>query len=145
MSATFATEADIQSMMEAVNRAVRAGDAKEADAVLARARAVAPDHPGVLNVAGLRALGAGDPSQARALFERATQQEPNSPLLWVNVALARRELGDAESERDAIEKALAIEPRYFPALLHKARLLERQGKRKAAAVMYHAFLACLPP
>jgi aspartate beta-hydroxylase len=145
MSATFVTETDIQSMMEAVNRAVRAGDAKEADAVLARARAVAPDHPGVLTVAGLRALGAGDPSQARALFERATKVDPNTPLLWVNVALARRDLGDLESERDAIEKALALEPRYFPALLHKARLLERQGKRKAAAVMYHAFLACLPP
>ena len=145
MSATFVTEADIQSLMEAFDRAARAGDAKEADAVLARARAVAPDHPGILNVAGLRALGAGDPSQARALFERAAKVDPTSPLLWVNVALARRDLGDFESERDAIEKALALEPRYFPALLHKARLLERQGKRKAAALMYHAFLACLPP
>jgi aspartyl/asparaginyl beta-hydroxylase (cupin superfamily) len=145
MSATFATEADIQSLMEAFDRAFRAGDVKEADAVLARACAVAPDHPGILNVAGLRALGAGDASRARALFERAVKSDPKSALLWVNVALARRELGDMESERDAIEKALAIEPRYFPALLHKARWLERQGKRKAAAVMYHAFLSCLPP
>jgi aspartate beta-hydroxylase len=144
MSATFVTEADIQSLMAAVDQAMRAGDAKEADAVLARARAVAPEHPGVLNVAGLRALGAGDASQARALFERAVKVDPNSPLLWVNVALARRDLGDIEGEREAIEKALALEPRYFPALLHKARHLERQGKRKAAAVMYDAFLACLP-
>jgi hypothetical protein len=36
------------------------------------------------------------------------------------------------------------DPRFFPALLHKARLLERQGKRKAAAQMYHAFLCCVP-
>src|SRR5207253_2952586 len=64
---------------------------------------------------------------------------------WVNVALAHRELGDLVEELDALEKALAIDPRYFPALLHKARLFERQGKLKQAAYMYHAFLCCLPP
>jgi aspartyl/asparaginyl beta-hydroxylase (cupin superfamily) len=62
----------------------------------------------------------------------------------VNVALANRELADDSAERKALEKALALDPRYFPALLHKARLFERQGKLKAAASMYNAFLACLP-
>jgi aspartyl/asparaginyl beta-hydroxylase (cupin superfamily) len=62
----------------------------------------------------------------------------------VNVALANRELADETAERAALEKALALDPRYFPALLHKARLFERQGKLKAAAAMYNAFLACLP-
>lgn len=145
MTATSVTESDIHALMEAVDRAVRAGNQQEADNALAQARAAAPDHPGVLNVAGMRALGAGEASQARNLFEHAVKRDPQSPLLWVNVALARRELGDAEGERDAVEKALVIDPRYFPALLHKARLLERTGKRKAAAQMYYAFLTCLPP
>jgi aspartate beta-hydroxylase len=145
MNASSATEAEVHALMEAVDRALRAGNQAEADRALARARAAAPDHPGVLSVAGMRALGAGDASQARNLFEQALKRDPHTPLLWVNMALARRDLGDAQGERDALEQALAIEPRHFPALLHKARLLERQGKRKAAAVMYHAFLACLPP
>jgi len=182
MSATFVTEADIQSLMQAFvraiqagngkeadsilaralavapnhpgilsamtqafDRAIQAGNAKEADSILARVTAVAPEHPGILSVAGLRALGAGDASQALTLFERAAKNDPATPLNWVNVALARRDLGDAEGERDALEKAVAIDARYYPALLHKARFLERQGKRKAAAVMYHAFIACLPP
>src|SRR5207245_6521018 len=97
-----------------------------------------------LNAAGMRALGAGDAAAARPLLERAAQLDPASPYLWVNVALAQRELRDETAERDALEKALEIDPRYFPALLHKARLFERQGKVKAAAYMYHAFLSCLP-
>lgn len=145
MSTTFVTEADILALMQAFDRANQAGNTKEADSILARARTLAPEHAGVLHVAGLRALGAGDANLARSLFERAVKNDPTSILLWVDVALARRDLGDAEGERDALEKALALDPRYFPALLHKARLLERQGKRKAAAVMYHAFIACLPP
>src|SRR5882762_10137550 len=141
MAGTAATEVEIRVLMEAVDQADQAGNRAEAE----RALAAAPDHPGVLNVAGMRALGAGDAAAARPLLERAAQLDPASPYLWVNVALARRELRDETAERDALEKALAADPRYFPALLHKARLFERQGKLKAAAEMYHAFLCCLPP
>jgi len=130
--------------MAAVDRAIQAGNNAEADQAIARARALAPDHPGVLNVAGMRALALGDAPAARFLLQRAAGIDP-TPLLWVNVALAHRELGDVTAERDALEKALQIDPRYFPALLHKARLLEREGKLKAAAFIYQAFLNCLPP
>lgn len=145
MNASVVNESEIKALMEVMDRAERAGNRTEAERALARARSLAPDHPGVLNVAGMRALTSGDATAARSLLERAATLDGTSPLLWVNVALAQRELRNEAGERDALEKALAIDPRYFPALLHKARLLERQGKRKAAAAMYHAFLACLPP
>src|SRR3954468_21996585 len=144
MSAPIPTENDIQALMAAVDRADEAGNRAEAERALARARTMAPDHPGVLNAAGMRALVGGDPRTALPFLERAAALDASSPLLWVNVALAHRELADEHAERDALEKALALDPRYFPALLHKARLFERQGKVKAAAFMYHAFLACLP-
>jgi aspartyl/asparaginyl beta-hydroxylase (cupin superfamily) len=95
--------------------------------------------------AGMRALYSGDPAAARPLLERAVALDPAAPLLWVNLALAHRELRDATAERDALEKALELDPRYYPALLHKGRLFERQGKPKQAAYMYHAFLCCIPP
>jgi aspartate beta-hydroxylase len=145
MAPTSAAESEIRALMEAVDRADQAGNRAEAERALARARELAPEHPGVLNVAGMRALGQGDPRTARALLERAASLDPSSPSLWVNVALARRESRDESGERDALEQALGIDPRYFPALLHKARLFERQGKVKQAAYMYHAFLCCLPP
>src|SRR5205814_4234166 len=145
MAGTAATEVEIRALIEAVDQADQAGNRAEAERVLTRARAAAPDHPGVLNAAGMRALGAGDAAAARPLLERAAQLDPASPYLWVKVELAQRELRDETAERDALEKALAADPRYFPALLHKARLFERQGKRKQAAYMYHAFLCCVPP
>ena len=145
MSATIPVETEIQALMAAVDRADQSGNRPEAERALARARQLAPDHPGVLNVAGMRALLSGDARNALPLLERAASLDASSALLWVNVALANRELRDEPAERDALENALAIDPRYFPALLHKARLFERQGKRKAAARMYHAFLCCLPP
>src|SRR2546428_4634121 len=144
MAGTAATEVEVGALVGAVDQAGQAGNRAEAERVLTRAGAAAPDPPGVLNVAGMRALSAGDAAAARPLLERAAQLDPASPYLWVNVALAQRELRDETAERDALEKALAADPRYFPALLHKARLFERQGKLKAAAFMYHAFLACLP-
>ena len=145
MTPASAAESDIRALMEAVDRADRAGNRAEAERALARARDLAPEHPGVLNVAGMRALGQGDPRTARTLLERAASLDPSSPSLWLHVALARRDSRDESGERHALEQALAIDPRYFPALLHKARVFERQGKVKQAAYMYHAFLCCLPP
>ena len=145
MSATAATESQIRVLIDAVDRADREGNRREADRALAQARAAAPDDPRVLNVAGMRALLGGDAGTARPLLERAAALDPGSPALWLNLALAHRELADEGAERDALERALTADPRYFPALLHKARLFERQGKRKQAAYMYHAFLCCVPP
>ena len=144
MGQTATVESQIQSLIEAVDRAERSGDRGQAERALARARSLAPDHPGVLNVAGMRALLGGDAAAARPLLQRATAIDPGSPMLWLNLALAHRELGDEAAERDAVESALAADPRFYPALLHKARLFERQGKLKQAAFMYHAFLCCLP-
>jgi aspartyl/asparaginyl beta-hydroxylase (cupin superfamily)/Tfp pilus assembly protein PilF len=144
MTPAAATESQISALIEAIDRAEQAGDRAEAERALARARAAAPDHPGVLNVAGMRALVAGDAAAARPLLESAAALDPASPMLWLNLALAHRELRNEVAEREALEKALAADPRFFPALLHKARLLERQGKLKHAAHMYHAFLCCVP-
>src|SRR6266571_2551981 len=145
VTATAATESQIRVLIDAVDRADRAGNRGEAERALAQARAAAPDDPRVLNVAGMRALLGGDAGAARPLLERAAALDPGSPMLWVNLALAHRELKDEGAERDALERALTADPRFFPALLHKARLFERQGKPKQAAYMYHAFLCCVPP
>src|SRR5690348_1864019 len=130
--------------MEAVDRADRAGNNAEAERVLKLALELAPDHPGVLNAAGMRALGRNELGRALPLLQGAAKLDPDDPLLRVNLALAQRKLGNEAAERDALEQALAIDPRYFPALLQKARLLERQGKMSAASYTYNMFLGSLP-
>src|SRR2546423_15656778 len=71
MSASAATESQIRGLIDAVDRADREGDRREAERALAQARAAAPDDPRVLNVAGMRPLLGGDagprpPRPARA-------------------------------------------------------------------------------
>ena len=103
MTATAVTEAQIRALIEAVDRADQAGNRREADRALAQARAAAPDHPGVLNVAGMRALLAGDAGGARPLLERAAALDSGSSMLWpLNLALVHRELHDDPAERGRI-------------------------------------------
>src|SRR5437879_222479 len=102
MTPNVASEPQIQALMEAIDSADRAGNRAEADRALARACAAAPDHPGVLNVAGMRALVGGDASAARPLLERAAALDPARPMLWLNLALAHRDLKDEAAERDAL-------------------------------------------
>lgn len=115
--------------------------AKLVDMALARA----PQHPAVLNAAGGFMLRIERPAQARDLYLRAAAIEPKAPVLWLNLATACRAVGDTASESMGLQKALALEPRYVAALLHKADLLERLGRPKAAVQMFEAALACIPP
>src|SRR5256885_16598916 len=81
MSADAATESQIRVLIDAVDRADREGNRREAERALAQARAAAPDDPRVLNVAGMRALLGGDAGAARPLLERAAALDPGSPAL----------------------------------------------------------------
>src|SRR5206468_7581302 len=72
-SSDLATESQIRVLIDAVDRADREGNRREAERALAQARAAAPDDPRVLNVAGMRALLGGDAGAARPLLERAAE------------------------------------------------------------------------
>src|SRR5947209_1905816 len=132
MSTTAATESQIRVLIDAVDRADREGNRREAERVLAQARAAAPDDPRVLNVAGMRALLGGDAGAARPLLERAAALDPGSPMLWLNLALAHRELKDEGAERDALERARPAGARLerfdacFDALIGKRRVFAPQ-------------------
>jgi tetratricopeptide (TPR) repeat protein len=145
MAAIPVSEQEIRTLVDAIDRADQVGDAAGAERALARVRELAPDHAGVLNLAGMRALRKGDVRAALPLLERATEREPNNPMLWINLAFARRDSGDRAGELAAVERALVADPRFYPALLHKARLFELDGNVRQAASMYYAFLCCVPP
>jgi aspartate beta-hydroxylase len=112
---------------------------KLVDAALARA----PNQPIVLNAAGGHMMRSGDARRARDLFERALALDSGSKVLWLNLATACRSLDDKNAEGVALEKALGVEPRYVPALLHKAELMERLDNPKAAASVYQAAIDCV--
>jgi aspartate beta-hydroxylase len=135
----------IRGLIQQAERAAAAGQRDEAQRLLARAEAQAPDHPLVLNACAVDQLQSGQAASARERLERALLAEPGNPSLWMNLATALRALGLRDEEERALQSVLAIEPRHLFALLAKAELLGLRGKAKAAAAAYNNALQTLQP
>jgi aspartate beta-hydroxylase len=141
VNATPINEPEARALADAINQISESQPPAAALKLVEMALARAPQQPLVLNAAGGHLHRTGDAARARELYERAIALDSNSKVLWLNLAAVCRTLGDANTEGAALEKALAIEPRYVPALLQKADLMEKLGKPKTAAFVYGAALA----
>lgn len=134
---------EVQSWLRQAEQALQSGNRAQAEALMARVRSTAPEHPAILNANAVGELQRGNWAAARALLERAVAQEPANTRLWMNLAAALRGLALQDQETQALQRVLEIEPRHLTALLQKGDLLERQDKPKAAAKAYHNALQTL--
>jgi aspartate beta-hydroxylase len=98
-----------------------------------------------VNASAVRAMAAGDFAAARQILEQATRAMPGGFMLWLNLAACCRALGDIGSAMAAVDSALRLQPRAFAALLMKASLIERNGKRRQAAKLYGVAAKLAPP
>ena len=144
MSEPAANDSQVKALLAAADRAGAARQPQTSAQLLQQAEALAPEHPLVLNVRGMRALKNGDARFAAELIQRAIAGGLNAPTSWLNLAMAQRALRDADAELHALDQALALDPYFFLALLQKATLLERLGRQAQAASAFRAFLLCLP-
>ena len=64
---------------------------------------------------------------------------------WLREAVACRARSDTPGEEAAITRALSLDPMDLLALILRADLLERQGRRHEAALAHNAVLAVAPP
>jgi aspartate beta-hydroxylase len=103
-----------------------------------------PDNRIALLVSAQLHMQAREYSQARAFYEKLASVEPD-PMHWVNAALACEHVQDEAGEADSIQQALTLDPVHLIALICRARMLERQGKRHKAAAAYGAVAAVAPP
>lgn len=142
---TSADDVQVRSLVQHSERAWASGHRSEAAQLLSRARAMAPQHPLVLNAEGVQQLHAGDLQGARRSLEQAIERDANNPAFWINLGSVLRALQLPEQEMTALERALAIEPRHLLALLQKASLLQVMNKRPAAAQVYRSALQTIPP
>ena len=92
-----------------------------------------------------RAMQAGHAAEARLLLARATELDHSNAALWLHLAATCRATADLPAALTALEQALRVEPRYFPALLMKATLIEREGKSREAAQAFGIALTLAPP
>jgi aspartate beta-hydroxylase len=135
----------LRTLVQQSERAYAAGDAQRGIQLLFEAQKLAPEHPAVLNAAGVRALDAGHGAQAVDLLRRAIARDENNATLWVNLAAALRQQQKPDEEAAALERALALEPRHLVALLAKAALIRRRSGPRAAAAAYGNALKSIAP
>ena len=126
-------------------RAVQSGREDEAARLWSRIVEIDPGHLLALTGIGLRAFRLGELETARSAFTRATQSAGASVQQWINLALACRQLKDEAGEESALRQALSLDPMDLPALILRANLLERQGKKHQAAMAYGAVAIVAPP
>jgi aspartyl/asparaginyl beta-hydroxylase (cupin superfamily)/Tfp pilus assembly protein PilF len=138
-------EKRVRSLLEQSERAYAARDAVTAIRLLDEARNLAPAHPMVLNLAGIRALTDGRAAEAEQFFRQALAVDDKTAVLYVNLAAALRQLQRPDDEADALERALALDPRNLVALLNKAALTERRGDKRTAATIFANALRTLQP
>jgi hypothetical protein len=143
VNATPITEPEARALADAINQVSASQPPAESMKLVDAALARAPNQPIVLNAAGGHMMRSGDARRARELYERAIALDGGSKILWLNLATACRSLGDKKAEGVALEKALGVDPRYVPALLQRAELMERLDNPKAAATVYQAALDCV--
>lgn len=139
------SESEARALANAIEQVSSSQPPETALKLVEMALARAPHQPIVLNAAGGYHFRTGNAARARELYEQAVANDAGSKVLWLNVATACKALGDVSGEEKALDQALAIDPRYFPALMHKGELLEKQGRPKAAAMIFEGALVSLAP
>lgn len=138
------TSAGVPAMAQQARELTRAGRAAEAALVWERVLGADPDHTEALLSLSTQALTRRDAAAALGMLERAAATAPKDPMVQVYTAVALRELGRPTEEMAALNRALAVDPHFYPALLHKGMLLERLGKRRHAARVFRDVLNIMP-
>ena len=145
MSTPAPAQMKIRDLLGAAERADLQGQPAEAARLLSQALSLAPDDASVLGAHGVHALRVNDAAGARRWLERSVAADSSNAAMYLNLATSLRELNDPEAESKALERALTLEPHFTLALIQRASLLERTGKTKQAARMYHRALLSIRP
>ena len=103
-----------------------------------------PLHVTALNTLAMIALNGRDAGGAIRYLERAAAAEPGAAPIWFNLFQAFDLAGDHDRAMASLDRALTIDPYHVPAVLMKADLLERLGRRPESVAMYRAIIAVGP-
>ena len=136
--------ASLPAMAQQARDLARAGRPVESSQMWQRVLGIDPDHTEALLALSTQALAQKNAAMALQLLQQAAKTAARDPMVRLYMALAHREAGNPDAELVALTEALAIDPYFYPALLHKATLLERQGKRRQAAKVFRDVLKIMP-
>jgi aspartate beta-hydroxylase len=136
------------ALMRDAQAALRAGNPRLAQQLWQRIIATPGNTPAhaaaLLGLAQLR-YRAGALDEARALLDYLVASNGSDKQGWITLAIVCMAQRDEAGEAEAIRRALTLDPMDLLALILRAGLLTRQGKRHAAARAYGAVAAVAPP
>ena len=132
-------------MAQQARELTRTGRVAEAAPLWQRILAADQNHTEALLGLAIQALARGDAAAALEMLQHAATTAPRDPMVQLYTAVALKDLGRPDEEMAAVTRALAVDPYFYPALLHKAMLLERLGKRRQAARVFRDLLKIMPP
>jgi aspartate beta-hydroxylase len=126
-------------------QASKSGNPRLADVLWGQVLAKVPSHAGALLALAQSRYRGGALDEARSLLQRLVQADGRDKQQWINLAVVCMAQGDEAAEAAAIQRALVLDPLDLLALILRASLLQRQGKRHEAARAHGAVAAVAPP
>jgi aspartyl/asparaginyl beta-hydroxylase (cupin superfamily) len=138
-------EGEIAAWERAAQAALKGANPRLAAQLWQRILEHVPTHGAALLGMAQLHYRAGNLPEARALLERLVAADGRDKQQWINLAVVSMAQCDEAREEEAIRRALVLEPLDLVALILRAGLLTRQGKRHAAARAHGAVAAVAPP
>ncbi|ALN74909.1 tetratricopeptide repeat protein [Aureimonas sp. AU20] len=127
--------ARVETLVDAAEDWMRAGQDGRAEACLARLERAAPNHPALLDARARRALILDDLTAARDLFDRAAAGDPTRLSAWLGAARAEALSGEVEAaflRLDGVDARFGSRPETASL---RADLLRQTGQSEAARAM----------
>jgi aspartyl/asparaginyl beta-hydroxylase (cupin superfamily) len=140
-----AIDAETAALLNKAQNAAKSGNPQLAGDLWERVLANRPAHAGALLALAQLRYRSGRLEEARGLLERLVRVATDDKQHWINLAVVCMAQRDEAGEAEAIRRALVIDPLDLLALILRAGMLQRQGKRHEAARAYGAVAAVAPP
>jgi Flp pilus assembly protein TadD len=116
--ADVAVSPESQRAFDDAARALRAGQAADAERRFRSLAQAHPELPGPHANLGLIQRQAGKLPEAVVALETAVKLSPRQPVYWNQLGVTYRQAGEFAKARAAYEKALALDPGYSAAVLN---------------------------
>lgn len=117
----------------------------EARPLLEQLTRAAPGQPSILHLFGLVLSRLGEMENARRALEAAHELMPHDPQITNNLGNLLGRMGEPQAALAAYDRAIAASPRFAPARLHRAMILDQLGRYDEARSDLAALDAMEPP
>ena len=143
--ADVAVSAESQRAFDEAARALRGGQAADAERRFRSLAQAHPELPGPHANLGLIQRQAGKLPEAVSALETAVKLSPRQPVYWNQLGVTYRQAGQFAKAREAYEKALGLDPGYSAAVLNLGILHDLYLNDGARALDLYARYLLLQP